>query len=224
MQRLPLIELHGTLPAGRIIPAQQLEALVQQTAEWQDVEQTAASLIRETRQQAAALLRQTRKTCRQMQAKQQQVWEQQQQVILRQCEVQWLQENITRLVQDEQQEQAMVTAVSTRIHHCMEQVLRAWFDQQSPEEALCARLSRQAEEMAGEGMLTLHIHPDRMEGMRDVFASRFVLVPEPDFPVDRAVLSSSRLSVTFSLSDHFQQLLDWLHSAEPAGGVINENC
>jgi len=218
MQRLPLIELHGTLPAGRIIPAQQLEALVQQTAEWQDVEQTTAALIRKTRQQAAALLRQTRKTCRQMKVEQQWQWEQQQQAMLCQCETQWLQAHITRLVEDEQQEQAMVVAVSTRIHHCMEQVLRAWFDQQSPEEALYARLSRQAEEMAGEGQLTLHIHPEHLEGMRDVFASRFVLVPEPDFPADRAVLSSSRLSVTFSLSDHFRQLLDWLHSAEPANG------
>src|SRR5471030_2548124 len=109
---------------------------------------------------------------------------------LSRCEAQWLQSHVISLLQGEALEQQVVKTLLTRIQHSIKQVLSAWFDQQSVDDVLCDRLARQAEQMVNEGALTLHL--------------------EPDFACDRAVLSSCQLSVEFSLSDHFQELLTWL--------------
>lgn len=46
--------------------------------------------------------------------------------------------------------------------------------------------------------------------MRDAFGERLAIVCDSQLAVDEAVLTSSQLSVSFSLSRHFQQVLAWI--------------
>ncbi len=223
MCRLPLTELDGPLPDGRMIPAEQLTALLQQTACRRNAELEAKDIVNAARRKAESLIRETKKRCHEMDVDKRRELRVLQRDTLRRWEGRWLRKHVTRLLRDEALEQALVSAVSNRIHHCIAQVLNAWFDQQPQDKALCARLASQAEQMANEGILTLQCHPDLQESMREAFGSRFVLLPDPELPRDSAVLASSQLSVAFSLEGHFQQLLQWLRSTCPQTGEQNES-
>lgn len=54
--------------------------------------------------------------------------------------------------------------------------------------------------------------------MRETFGKRFTLIIEPGFFTDQAELSSTRYSVEFSLSRHFNALLKWLRNGEDNRG------
>lgn len=218
MCRLPLTELDGSLPGGRIIPAEQLTELFQQSSTVVD----ARGIVSAARRKAEGLIRGARKSCREMEADKRSELRALQRDTLRDWEKRWLKEHVTHLLLDEEQEQGLVSAVSGRIHYCIEQVLSAWFGQQSLDKTLCARLALQAEQMANEGILTLQCHPDLQECMREAFGSRFTLLTNSELSRDSAVLASSHLSVTFSLKEHFQQLLQWLHSTSPETGEQDE--
>lgn len=53
--------------------------------------------------------------------------------------------------------------------------------------------------------------------MRDAFGERLAIVCDPQLAMDKAVLTSSLLSVSFSLSRHFQQVLAWIDTESDLG-------
>ncbi|MEY4475369.1 MAG: hypothetical protein RL248_1136 [Pseudomonadota bacterium] len=221
--RIPLTEFDWQLPTERIIPARLLEAQYRQANALRCAEKDAAGIVNAARRKAEGIVRQVHKARRQMYTEMQQEQERIRQETLSRCEAQWLKTHVTALLQDEVLEQQLIRAVSARIQRSLEQVLCAWFDQQSIENALCGRLARQAEQMASEGALTLSIHPSMQETMIAEFGTRFTLVLESDFTRDHAVLASPRFSVAFSLSNHFQQLLTWLRTVPVETGDVDEN-
>lgn len=218
MCRLPLIELAAPLPGGRIIPAVQLTELLQQAACMRRADLEAKGIVNAARRKAEGLIQEAKKNCREMEASRRRELRALQLNELRRLEARLLRKHVIRLLSDEAQEQALVSAVSGRIHHCIEQVLTAWFEQQAQDKTLCARLALQAEQMANEGVLTLQCHPDLQQSMQAEFGSRFVLLAAPELPRDSVVLASSQLSVALSLEDHFQQLLQWLRPSCPDTG------
>ncbi|MDH0354248.1 type III secretion system stator protein SctL [Morganella sp. GD04133] len=223
MYRVPLIELTVPLPAGRIIPAGELTELLQQAAGVRHADLEAKGIINAARRKAERILQEAKKNCRETEASRRREFRAWQRDTLRRLEARWLRKHVIRLVRDEALEQALVSAVSDRIHHCIEQVLSAWFGQQPPDKTLCARLALQAEQMAGEGVLTLQCHPDLQQSIKEAFGSRFVLLAAPELPPDSVVLASSQLSVTFSPEGHFQQLLQWLRPSGADTGDENES-
>lgn len=223
MCRLPLTEFDGVLPDGRIIPAEQLTVLLQQAAMARSASLDAKEIVNAARRKAESLIRDASKRCVEMEAEKRRELRALKRDTLKRWQSRWLRKHVSLLQGDEAQEQALVSAVSNRIHHCIEQVLSAWFEQQPLDKALCARLCRQAEQMANEGILTLQCHPDLLECMQEEFGSRFVLMADPELARDSAVLASSQLSVAFSLEDHFKQLLQWLRSTSPQTGGQDEN-
>lgn len=223
MCRLPLIELATPLPGGRIIPEEQLTKLLQQVACVHSAGLEAKGIVNAARRKAERLIQEAKKNCREMEASRQREFRSLQRDMLRRLEARWLRKHVIFLLRDEALEQALVSAVSGRIHHCIEQVLSAWFGQQPKDKMLCARLALQAEQMANEGVLTLQCHPDLQPIMRETFGSRFVLLAAPELPRDSVVLASSQLSVAFSLEGHFQQLLQWLRHDCPDSGEQDES-
>ncbi|ECX2002000.1 HrpE/YscL family type III secretion apparatus protein [Salmonella enterica subsp. enterica serovar Newport] len=223
MCRLPLIELAAPLPSGRIIPAVQLTELLQQAVCVRSANLEAKGIVNAARRKAERLILEAKKNCREIEASWHRECRALQRDTLRRLEARWLRKHVIRLMRDEVQEQVLVSAVSGRIHHCIEQVLSAWFEQQPLDKTLCARLALQAEQMANEGVLTLQCHPDLQQSMQEAFGSRFVLLATPEFPRDRVVLASSQLSVAFSLEVYFQQLLQWLRPTSPDTGEQDEN-
>lgn len=220
---LPLIELAAPLPGGRIIPALQLTAMLQQAACLRRADLEAKGIVNAARRKAEGLIQQAKKNCREMEASRRHEFRALQRDTLRRLEARWLRKYVIRLLRDEAQEQALVSAVSGRIHHCIEQVLSAWFEQQPLDKMLCARLALQAEQMANEGLLTLQCHPDLQQSMQQAFGSRFKLLATPELSRDSVVLASSQLSVEFSLEDHFHQLLQWLRPDCPETGGQDES-
>ncbi|NLS55324.1 type III secretion system stator protein SctL [Hafnia alvei] len=223
MRQIPLTELDWQPPSGRIIPAELLAVVYRQADSKRRAHQDAVAIVNAARRKAESMIRSARKTCSQMNEKTRHELEQLRQDTLSRCESQWLQTHITYLLQDEALERALMHAVSDRIHYSIEQVLTAWFDQQPDDKTLCARLAKQAELMASEGALTLHFHPSQQENVRAALGSRFTLVLEPEFSHDHVILASPQLSVAFSLSNHFQQLLTWLRSPQREAGEQNES-
>lgn len=223
MCRLPLIELAGPLPGGRIIPEVQLTALLQQAACVRRADLEVKGIVNAARRKAEGLIQEAMKNCREIEASRRREFSALQRSTLRRLEARWLRKHVIHLLRDEAQEQALISAVSGRIHHCIEQVLSAWFEQQPQDKTLCARLALQAEQMANEGGLTLHCHPDLQQSMQEAFGSRFVLLAAPELPKDSVVLASSQLSVAFSLEGHFQQLLQWLRPICPDMGEQDES-
>lgn len=223
MCRLPLIEFAGPLPGGRIIPAVQLTALLQQDTCVRHADLEAKRIVNAARRKAESLIQEAKKNCREMEASRRRELHALQRDTLRRLKARWLRKHVIRLLGDEALEQALVSAVSGRIHHCIEQVLSAWFDQQPQDKTLCARLALQAEQMANEGVLTLQCHPDLQQSMQEAFGSRFMLLATSELPRDSVVLASSQLSVAFSLEGHFQQLLQWLRPGCPDTGEQDES-
>lgn len=223
MCRLPLIEFAAPLPPGRIIPAGQLTAMLKQADCMRNADLEAKGIVNAARRKAEALIQNAKRNCREIEASKRSELRALQHDTLRRLEARWLRKHVILLLRDEVQEQALVSAVSGRIHHCIEQVLSAWFEQQPLDKMLCTRLALQAEQMANEGVLTLQCHPDLQQSMQEAFGSRFVLLATPEFRRDRVVLASSKLSVAFSLEDYFQQLLQWLRPTCPDMGEQDES-
>lgn len=223
MYRLPLIELEGALPEGRIIPAEQITALFQQAALTCCAETEAKKIVSAARRKAESIIQDATKKCREMESDKRCELRAIQRGIFRRREARWLRKHVIHLLSNETVEQTLVSAVSGRIHDCIDQVLRAWFGQQPQDETLITQLAQQAEQMANEGILTLRCHPDLLDRMREAFGQRFVLLADHESDRNSVVLSSSQLSVAFSPEVHFQQLLQWVHSACPEAGDQDEN-
>lgn len=66
-------------------------------------------------------------------------------------EAEWLEQHVKYLQEDECQFRSLVDQAAHHIKNSIEQVLLAWFDQQSVDSVMCHRLARQATAMAEEG-------------------------------------------------------------------------
>ncbi|MCW2481572.1 HrpE/YscL family type III secretion apparatus protein [Candidatus Symbiopectobacterium sp. NZEC135] len=208
--RLPLIELDGQLPCFPVIPAESLNTQLADTHTVLNAHQDAAAIVKSASRKAEQMIRQARKAQRQIQNEAYAEFSRRQQEILTRCEEQWLARHVVSLCEAVSVERCVVQAVTSRIRLAMGNVLSAWFSQQSVDDLLCARLSQQVEQLAALGGATLQIHPEREVRMRDAFGERLAIVCDPHLAMDEAVLTSSQLSVSFSLSRHFQQVLAWI--------------
>ncbi|MFT8211848.1 MAG: hypothetical protein ACMZI0_17105 [Symbiopectobacterium sp.] len=54
--------------------------------------------------------------------------------------------------------------------------------------------------------------------MRDAFGERLAITCNPQLAEDEAVLTSSQLSVSFSLSRYFHQVLEWIRTENDMAG------
>lgn len=215
--RLPLIELDGQLPDFPVIPAERLNTQLAYTHTLLDAHQEAAVIVKVASRKAEQMIRQARKAQRQIQSEAYAEFSRRQQEILTRCEERWLERHVVSLCEAASVEQCVVQAVTSRIRLAMGNVLSAWFSQQPVDDLLCARLSQQVEQLAAMGGATLQIHPEREARMRDAFGERLAIVCDPQLAMDEAVLTSSQLSVSFSLSRHFQQVLAWIDTEDDLG-------
>lgn len=215
--RLPLIELDGQLPGLPVIPAERLNTQLAYAHTLLDAHQEAAVIVKAASRKAEHMIRQARKAQRQMQDEAYTEFSRRRQEILTRCEEQWLARHVVSLCEAASVEQCVVQAVTSRIRLAMGKVLSAWFSQQPVDDLLCARLSQQVEQLAATGCATLQIHPEREARMRDAFGERLAIVCDSQLAVDEAVLTSSQLSVSFSLSRHFQQVLAWIDTENELG-------
>lgn len=215
--RLPLIELDGQLPGFPVIPADRLNTQLAYTHTLLDAHHEAAVIVKAASRKAEQMIRQARHSQRQIQREAYAEFSRRQQEILARCEEQWLARHVVSLCEAASVEQCVVQAVTSRIRLAMGNVLRAWFSQQPVDDLLCARLSQQVEQLAAMGGATLQIHPEREARMRDAFGERLAIVCDPQLARDEAVLTSSQLSVSFSLSRHFQQVLAWIDTESELG-------
>ncbi|MCW2474988.1 MULTISPECIES: HrpE/YscL family type III secretion apparatus protein [unclassified Symbiopectobacterium] len=215
--RLPLIELDGQLPDFPVIPAERLNTQLAYAHTLRDAHQEAATIVKAASRKAEHMIRQARKAQRQIQNEAYAEFSRRQQEILTRCENQWLARHVVALCEAASVEQCVVQAVTSRIRLAMRNVLSAWFSQQPVDDLLCDRLSQQVAQLAAAGCTTLQIHPEREARMREAFGERLAIACNPQLAVDEAVLTSSQLSVSFSLSRHFQQVLAWIDTENELG-------
>lgn len=232
LRRLPVMELDWRPPATTVIDAAQLDAQFRLVSAVRNAEREAGAVLKAASRKAEQIVRHAYQTQRQIQTAAQEEWARNQQAMLRRCEARWLETHVASLRDDADLERHIIQAVHARVHHCIEQVLTAWCLQQSPDEALCARLTTQVVHMASQGALRLQVHPEMVALACERFGERLTVSAAPSLARDQAVLISSQLSLSFSLSRHLQQLFDWLslsgddgmaHDAETACACVTED-
>lgn len=211
---LPLITLDVPPPAGSVIPAAWLDLQLQRQAEHTEANQSAETILKAAGRKAQAIVRRARKTERLMLHELDLARERMRDETIKTCEVQWIAAHVKQLQQQQTVEHALIDAVSQRIMACCEHVLSAWCAEQSVDQILLARLTKQVQRMAKSEALTLRIAPHLVEEAAALFADRLSICPDPQLPADRAILSSTLLSVDISLSRHLQHLLAWLRHTD----------
>lgn len=223
--QLPLIEIDTPLPAKTLIDAEWLTTQIDAVVERQKAHRQAASILNAARRKAEKVMRDVYRSQHKMETEMADEMERLREATIEHSESQWLATHVKYLLEGEEMQQAWVDKVAKHIHHSIEKVLTAWFDEQPYDQTLCHRLTKQVQNMGKEGNLTLRVHQQHLEKMRETFGERLTLVADPSFTVDQAELSSLLLSVEFSLSLHFKQLLSWLRQSEslPGGSYGAQN-
>lgn len=217
LNRLPLIEYEGEFPRLPVIPAAMLNDQLAYSRAVCDAHKEAEAIVKAASRKAEQMMRQARKAQKQMQDEAAAEFALHQQEILSRYENRWLERHIVALCDDASVERRVVQAVTSRIRLAMGQVLNAWFSQQSVDDLLCARLTQQVEKLAMVGCATLQVHPEREASIRDALGERVEIACNPQLAQDEAVLTSSQLCVSFSLSRHFQQVLAWIDTENELG-------
>lgn len=215
---LPLTEFNHKLPARNIIESQWITLQLTLFAQEQQAKSVSHAIVSSAYRKAEKIIRDAYRYQREQKVEQQQELACLRKNTLEKMEVEWLEQHVKHLQDDENQFRSLVDHAAHHIKNSIEQVLLAWFDQQSVDSVMCHRLARQATAMAEEGALYLRIHPEKEALMRETFGKRFTLIIEPGFSPDQAELSSTRYAVEFSLSRHFNALLKWLRNGEDKRG------
>ncbi|EEL2493219.1 SPI-2 type III secretion system apparatus protein SsaK [Salmonella enterica] len=215
---LPLTEINHKLPARNIIESQWITLQLTLFAQEQQANSVSHAIVNAAYRKAEKIIRDAYRSQRQQKMEQQQEIERLRKHTLEELEAEWLERHVKYLLEDESQFRALIDQAAHHIKNSIEQVLMSWFEQQSVDSVMCHRLARQAMTIAEEGVLYLHIHPEKEALMRETFGKRFTLIIEPGFSTDQAELSSTRYSVEFSLSRHFNALLKWLRNGEDYRG------
>ncbi|MEN3259394.1 HrpE/YscL family type III secretion apparatus protein [Sodalis endosymbiont of Spalangia cameroni] len=221
--RLTIIELAGPAPDGPVIPADWFATRLTRDQTLKQAERQAELILGAARRKATALLRQSarhqRRARRELLAERARL----EQALLRRGERQWLTRHVGRVLDEAEQERLLIRHAAERIQNCMAQVLSAWYEQQPADAPLCARLARQVEKLAGEGTLTLRVHPALVPRMRAEWGERLTIVAAPHYARAEARLASAHCAVDISLDRHFAQLLDWLRGATASSGEPDES-
>ncbi|EBD9258345.1 SPI-2 type III secretion system apparatus protein SsaK [Salmonella enterica] len=211
---LPLTEINHKLPARNIIEAQWITLQLTLFVQEQQANSASHTIVNAAYRKAEKIIRDACRYQREQKMAQQQEIARLRENMLKRMEKEWLEQHVKYLLDDESQFRSLVEQAAHHIKNSIEQVLMSWFEQQSVDSVMCHRLACQAMTMAEEGGLYLHIHPEKEALMRKTFGKRFTLILEPGFSTDQAELSSTRYSVEFSLSRHFNSLLKWLRNGE----------
>lgn len=210
LRQLPLMELDWQPPASSVVAAALLDNQLEHASALRHAQREASSIIKAACRKAEQIVRHANRQLREQQEAVQLELARSQQAMFERYEVEWLASHVASLRDDDALEQHIIQAVSARIHRSIEQVLTAWFQGQPSDDILCSRLTEQVEKMAQDGALALHIHPEMEAQVRDTFGERLTVGVNSSLARDEAILASAQHSVSFSLSRHFQQLLDWL--------------
>ncbi len=199
-------EFDFTLPLGAVIPAAELQKMVQsrdilsdaktQAADIVQVAQTeCAQLLAQAQQQADKLIEQTRS----------------------QMETEVLTQHVHWLVAAEQLESALITQARASILAAIRSVMTAWAGEQAVSQILIHRLGAQVENLAHDNELILRVHPQHLSAVAAALGSRVQCIADDNMAEDQAQLSSPMLQLTLSLQHHLSQLLLWLQeSPEPS--------
>ncbi len=196
---LPLTEINHKLPARNIIESQWITLQLTLFAQEQQAKRVSHAIVSSAYRKAEKIIRDAYRYQREQKVEQQQELACLRKNTLEKMEVEWLEQHVKHLQDDENQFRSLVDHAAHHIKNSIE-------------------LARQATAMAEEGALYLRIHPEKEALMRETFGKRFTLIIEPGFSPDQAELSSTRYAVEFSLSRHFNALLKWLRNGEDKRG------
>lgn len=220
---LTFIELAGPVPDGPVIPAAWFDERLARERTLEDAERQAVLLLGAARRKATAILRQASRRQRRMRRELLAERARLEQALLRRRERQWVKRHVSRVLDEAEQERLLIRHAAGHIQDCMAQVISAWCGQQPTDDQLCARLARQVEKLAGEGTLTLQVHPALVSRMQAAWGERLTIVAAPHFARAEAQLASAHCAVDFSLDRHLAQLLTWLKGTAAPSGEPDEN-
>lgn len=221
---LPLIKLDDELSPQQIISADVMTLLLSRGKIRCSAENEAQTLQQQSRRKAAALLWQARKKRKQLYWMAEQNIEKKYQMAERNikkyrqstiagCEMQWLETHVCHLVDDVNAERQQITARHQWILNAIAQTVGAWRETQPMETILLERLAKQVESLAQQHTLTLRISPTLAASAEQMLGRRCVVIADASLAPDEGVLAASHITITLSLSRHFNALLVWLRES-----------
>ncbi|WP_145509099.1 type III secretion system stator protein SctL [Yersinia alsatica] len=193
-----------SLSGGRIIPAAQLQAMVQGRDLLSDARQQAAEIVHAATAERDALLA---------------LAQQQADKLIHQArhdmETAVLAQHVAWLVAAERVESSLVTQAREHILAAITSVVTTWAGQQSVSQILIDRLGAQVEKMAHHNELVLRVHPQHLPAVVSALGDRVQCVADESMAEDQAQLASPLLQLTLSLQQHLSQLILWLQEPPP---------
>ncbi|HEN3610326.1 TPA: type III secretion system stator protein SctL [Yersinia enterocolitica] len=199
-------EFDFTLPLGAVIPAAELQKMVQ-----------SRDILSDAKTQAADIVQAAQTECAQLLAQAQQQADKLIEQTRSQMETEVLTQHVHWLVAAEQLESALITQARASILAAIRSVVTAWAGEQAVSQILIHRLGAQVENLAHDNELILRVHPQHLSAVAAALGSRVQCIADDNMAEDQAQLSSPMLQLTLSLQHHLSQLLLWLQeSPEPA--------
>ncbi|HEN3619882.1 TPA: type III secretion system stator protein SctL [Yersinia enterocolitica] len=199
-------EFDFTLPLGAVIPAAELQKMVQ-----------SRDILSDAKTQAADIVQAAQTECAQLLAQAQQQADKLIEQTRSQMETEVLTQHVHWLVAAEQLESALITQARASILAAIRSVVTAWAGEQAVSQILIHRLGAQVENLAHDNELILRVHPQHLSAVAAALGSRVQCIADDNMAEDQAQLSSPMLQLTLSLQHHLSQLLLWLQeSPEPS--------
>ncbi|HEN3567387.1 TPA: type III secretion system stator protein SctL [Yersinia enterocolitica] len=199
-------EFDFTLPLGAVIPAAELQKMVQ-----------SRDILSDAKTQAADIVQAAQTECAQLLAQAQQQADKLIEQTRSQMETEVLTQHVHWLVAAEQLESALITQARESILAAIRSVMTAWAGEQAVSQILIHRLGAQVENLAHDNELILRVHPQHLSAVAAALGSRVQCIADDNMAEDQAQLSSPMLQLTLSLQHHLSQLLLWLQeSPEPS--------
>lgn len=199
-------EFDFALPLGAVIPAAELQKMVQ-----------SRDILSDAKTQAADIVQAAQTECAQLLAQAQQQADKLIEQTRSQMETEVLTQHVHWLVAAEQLESALITQARESILAAIRSVVTAWAGEQAVSQILIHRLGAQVENLAHDNELILRVHPQHLSAVAAALGSRVQCIADDNMAEDQAQLSSPMLQLTLSLQHHLSQLLLWLQeSPEPS--------
>ncbi|HDM8437646.1 type III secretion system stator protein SctL [Yersinia enterocolitica] len=199
-------EFDFALPLGAVIPAAELQKMVQ-----------SRDILSDAKTQAADIVQAAQTECAQLLAQAQQQADKLIEQTRSQMETEVLTQHVHWLVAAEQLESALITQARASILAAIRSVMTAWAGEQAVSQILIHRLGAQVENLAHDNELILRVHPQHLSAVAAALGSRVQCIADDNMAEDQAQLSSPMLQLTLSLQHHLSQLLLWLQeSPEPS--------
>jgi len=212
---LPLIHLDWLPSGGDIIPASRLNEAYRLTSERKKADADAAAMMKAARREATRLIQRAESECRRIRMEARRDMAERQKRVTENSEARWLKRQVRQLTDHRTEEQLLVEEMSHRIRENIARVLEAWYLTQPLEQGLCEHLYHQISGLCAQQSLTLFIHPENAPAITARCGNTLRVVTDETMQTDEARLSSTRMQVTFSLSQYFSRLVDWLNDDVP---------